>query len=179
MAYRLPGFAPDPTIRSSVVPASCFGECFQECVADGGMSKPGCRAICAQDCGGVPRDNPGAGTNPPATSGLPIYGNYCGPGFGDPTGATPPIDAVDAACRTHDLCYAARGYFNCGCDRALITAMPPAIATNPTAAGRAAGSAVLAYFTHAPCTCSTTVCLPFLPCVTLPFPGGVGGLGPC
>lgn len=45
-------------VTGSVRPASCFGDCFQECVADGGMSKPGCRAICAQDCGGVPKDNP-------------------------------------------------------------------------------------------------------------------------
>jgi hypothetical protein len=173
-----PGFVRDPW--SSVHPASCFGDCFQQCLDDGGMSKSGCRTICAQDCGGVPRD-PGSVTPPsaPAAGGLPIYGNYCGPGFGDVTGVTPPVDAVDAACRTHDLCYGARGYFNCGCDRALIAAMPAAIAATGSGAGRAAGSAVLAYFTHAPCSCTTTVCPPFLPCVPVSFPGGVGGIGVC
>ena len=37
---------------------------------------------------------------------LPVYGNYCGFGHGDPTGNTPPVDAVDAVCREHDRCYA-------------------------------------------------------------------------
>ena len=40
---------------------------------------------------------------------LPFYGNYCGRGHGDPTGDTPPVDAVDAVCREHNLCYALLG----------------------------------------------------------------------
>src|SRR4028118_1598659 len=40
---------------------------------------------------------------------LPVYGNYCGRGHGDPTGNTPPVDAVDDVCREHDLCYARLG----------------------------------------------------------------------
>src|SRR5437763_1203012 len=63
-----------------------------------------------------PTDGPSGGGAGPVTgsTSIPIYGNYCGPGYGDESGATAPIDAVDAACRTHDLCYAASGYFNCG-----------------------------------------------------------------
>ena len=48
---------------------------------------------------------------------LPVYGNYCGFGHGDPTGKTPPIDAVDAVCRAHDLCYRLLGDFDRQCDR--------------------------------------------------------------
>lgn len=110
--------------------------------------------------------------------GLPIYGNYCGPGHGDPTGQTPPIDAVDAACRSHDQCYDQRGYFNCGCDRNLIASLPAAIAATPTTQGKAGGVAVMAYFNAAACVCSTRVCLPFVGCATIPTPG-VGGHGPC
>ncbi|MEO7261107.1 MAG: hypothetical protein ABI047_07630 [Jatrophihabitantaceae bacterium] len=51
-----------PTIsrlrQLDVVPASCFGECFQDCIADGGMSKAGCSALCTVECGGKPPDNP-------------------------------------------------------------------------------------------------------------------------
>ena len=51
-----------PTIgrprQVDIVPASCFGECFQDCIGDGGMSKTGCRALCEVECGGMPSDNP-------------------------------------------------------------------------------------------------------------------------
>ena len=102
-----------------------------------------------------------------------IYGNYCGPGYGDPTGRTPPVDAVDAACRTHDMCYDATNYLNCGCDRALLNALPGAISASPTAGGKAAGAAIYAYFSGAPCLCPSPVCfvMPHL-CV------GVGGHSP-
>ena len=82
----------------------------------------------------------GGGCSPlfPSGSGLPIYGNYCGPGHGDPTGATPAVDAVDAVCRAHDLCYGATNMFNCGCDRALIASMPAAIAATPCLTGKIA-----------------------------------------
>ncbi len=50
---------------------------------------------------------------------FPVYGNYCGFGHGDPTGKTPPIDAVDAVCRKHDLCYRLRGDFDHRCDHDL------------------------------------------------------------
>ena len=48
--------------------------------------------------------------------GIPFYGNWCGPGHG----SGDPIDALDAACRTHDICYGDYGYFNCQCDYDLL-----------------------------------------------------------
>jgi hypothetical protein len=150
-------------------------QCWLDCIA-GCVPPRSCFPVCRVECGGQPRD-PGpvggaaGGPAPP----LIRYGNYCGPGWGDPTGATPPVDAVDAVCRTHDLCYAATTYFNCGCDRALLSAMPAAIAATPSPLGAAAGAAAIAHFAGAPCTC----CLfpPFPPCI--PAPAGVGGIGPC
>jgi hypothetical protein len=60
---------------------------------------------------------------------LPVYGNHCGLGHGDPTGNTPPIDAVDAVCREHDLCYALLGDFDGRCDQDFVESMPSAIAS--------------------------------------------------
>ncbi len=80
---------------------------------------------------------------------LPVYGNYCGPGHGDPTGNTPPIDAVDAVCREHDLCYAHLGDFDSRCDQAFIESMPSAIASTPSQAGKNAGLLSLLYFSLA------------------------------
>src|SRR4028119_2457915 len=57
---------------------------------------------------------------------LPFYGNYCGRGHGDPTGNTPPIDAVDAVCREHNRCYRLPGAFDARGDRALVASMPGA-----------------------------------------------------
>jgi hypothetical protein len=80
---------------------------------------------------------------------LPVYGNYCGVGHGDPTGNTPPIDAVDAVCREHDLCYARLGAFDSRCDQAFVQSMPSAIANTPSPAGKNAGLLALLYFSLA------------------------------
>jgi hypothetical protein len=80
---------------------------------------------------------------------FPIYGNYCGFGHGDPTGNTPPIDAVDAVCREHDRCYMLLGDFDCRCDRNLIEIMPSAIASTPSPMGKKAGFLALLYFSLA------------------------------
>ena len=80
---------------------------------------------------------------------LPVYGNYCGLGHGDPTGNTPPIDAVDAVCREHDLCYALLGDFDSRCDQDFIECMPRAIASTPSPAGKNAGFLSLLYFSLA------------------------------
>jgi hypothetical protein len=77
---------------------------------------------------------------------LPVYGNYCGRGHGDRTGNTPPVDAVDAACREHDLCYARLGDFDGRCDRALVESMPSAIASTPSPIGKKAGILTMLYF---------------------------------
>ena len=80
---------------------------------------------------------------------FPVYGNYCGFGHGDPTGNTPPIDAVDAVCREHDLCYRLLGDFDGRCDRNLIEIMPSAIASTPSPVGKKAGLLALLYFSLA------------------------------
>ena len=80
---------------------------------------------------------------------MPVYGNYCGMGHGDPTGKTPPIDAVDAVCREHDLCYESLGDFDRRCDLELIGSMPDAIARTPSSAGKNAGVLTLLYFSLA------------------------------
>ncbi len=77
---------------------------------------------------------------------LPFYGNYCGRGHGDPTGNTPPIDAVDAVCREHNRCYRLLGDFDRRCDRNLIESMPSAIASTPSPIGKKAGLLALLYF---------------------------------
>ncbi|MEO7261104.1 MAG: hypothetical protein ABI047_07615 [Jatrophihabitantaceae bacterium] len=171
--------------------ARCVKDCGSECAGTTGQAKSTCIGECAgenRECqatchrpGDPPGGGSGTGTGTTPANGLVIYGNYCGPGHGDPKGDITPVDAVDAACRTHDLCYDASGYFNCGCDRGLIVTLPAAIAATPTIAGRAAGVAILSYFSHAPCTCSVSLCAPpfGFPCVSVPFPAGVGGAGPC
>ncbi len=51
-----------------------------------------------------------------------VYGNWCGPNYpSNPALASPPIDALDAACMRHDICTANRGRFNCGCDLVFMT----------------------------------------------------------
>jgi hypothetical protein len=80
---------------------------------------------------------------------LPVYGNYCGFGHGDPTGNTPPIDMVDAVCREHDLCYGLLGDFDKQCDRHFIESMPSAIASTSSPIGKKAGLLALLYFSLA------------------------------
>jgi hypothetical protein len=80
---------------------------------------------------------------------MPVYGNYCGMGHGDPTGQTPPIDAVDAVCREHDMCYESLGDFEPWCDIELIGSMPDAIARTPSPLGKQAGVLALLYFSVA------------------------------
>jgi hypothetical protein len=77
---------------------------------------------------------------------FPVYGNYCGFGHGDPTGNTPPIDAVDAVCREHDRCYRLLGDFDSRCDSNLIEIMPSAIASTPSPIGKKTGFLALLYF---------------------------------
>ena len=103
---------------------------------------------------GPPR--PLAGIPVPGLSGiterpksLPFYGNYCGRGHGDPAYRTPPVDAVDAACREHNRCYALLGDYDEGCDRDFVELLPKAIAETPSRAGKNAGLLALAYFSLA------------------------------
>jgi hypothetical protein len=82
-------------------------------------------------------------------SSLPFYGNYCGPGHGDPTYKTPPVDGVDLACREHNRCYALLGDFDGRCDRRFVELLPTAIAETPSQEGKNAGLLALLYFSLA------------------------------
>jgi hypothetical protein len=188
---------PTDTISPAVINQNCFNACYNNCNQGCGGRAGEARSACLKECkrterecrtactqsgngGQVPGDGSTGGCSPllPSGSGLPIYGNYCGPGFGDPTGLTPPVDAVDAVCQAHDRCYAGSNMFNCGCDRALITSMPAAIIASPCLSGKVAGAAAMTYFANAPCVCSSRVCLPFVGCNTTFVPGR-GGIGIC
>jgi hypothetical protein len=85
----------------------------------------------------------------PQALSLPVYGNYCGVGHGDPTFKTPPIDAVDFVCREHDRCYGLLGDFDERCDRNLIEVMPTAIANTRSPLGKQVGLLTLLYFSTA------------------------------
>lgn len=76
---------------------------------------------------------------------IPIYGNWCGPGYGggDPT------DAVDQACMVHDLCYDSDGYSACSCDAALVRALRDT--SVPTLRGELTRLLILTYFSAGPC----------------------------
>jgi hypothetical protein len=80
---------------------------------------------------------------------LPVYGNYCGVGHGDPTWKTPPIDAVALVCREHDRCYSLLDDFDERCDRNLIELMPTAMANARSPLGKQAGPMTLPYFSLA------------------------------
>jgi hypothetical protein len=82
-------------------------------------------------------------------SSLPFYGNYCGPGHGDPTYQTPPVDGVDLACREHNRCYALLGGFDSRCDWRFVELLPAAIAETPSQEGKKAGLLALLYFSLA------------------------------
>lgn len=112
-----------------------------------------------------------------AEAGIPIYGNWCGPGHGGGRA----IDDVDAACKTHDECYDRRGYLDCDCDRSLISAMDRLI-TSRRINGRArtAAVAVRAYFSAAPCVRHANIGgrmipIPNFPPVRVPNIGGSVG----
>lgn len=82
--------------------------------------------------------------------GLPVYGNWCGPGHGGGT----PVDAVDAACQTHDNCYGDRGYFDCQCDDQLVQQLNQALNSGTVGPyGRFMGRIVRNWFDNVqPCT---------------------------
>lgn len=83
-----------------------------------------------------------------AQEGIPIYGNWCGPGHGGGN----PLDDVDRACMTHDKCYSSRGYFDCECDAQLLRDLDRAIAFgNVRPWGRVMGPAIRAWFSLQPC----------------------------
>lgn len=90
--------------------------------------------------------NDGQGDQAAAKLGLPIWGNWCGPGHGG--GAA--VDVLDSICRTHDKCYGSRGYFACSCDRAIISDINRNINKMKTQE-RVTAAAVSVYFTYCMC----------------------------
>ncbi|MHA7268963.1 hypothetical protein [Arthrobacter sp. HLT1-20] len=90
--------------------------------------------------------NNGGGDQAAAKLGLPIWGNWCGPGHGG--GAA--VDVLDSICRTHDKCYGSRGYFACSCDRAIISDINKNINKMKTQE-RVTAAAVSVYFTYCMC----------------------------
>jgi hypothetical protein len=107
-------------------------------------------------------------------SGIPIYGNWCGPGHGGESG--PPIDPVDQVCCRHDKCYDQIGYFACSCNQDLLNALPLAMANPMTPPeGVFAGLEMMAAFDNLPCLCY--ICPPFGGC--LPVAPGITGLPLC
>lgn len=59
--------------------------------------------------------------NDVSTDGIPIYGNWCGPGYGSGT----PIDGMDYCCKLHDNCYGSQCYSSCFCNGGLISCLQP------------------------------------------------------
>jgi len=54
---------------------------------------------------------------------LPIWGNYCGPGYGTNDRSLPPTDILDEGCMEHDACYKhawGQTGVNCECNQDLI-----------------------------------------------------------
>lgn len=66
---------------------------------------------------------------------IPVYGNWCGPNHG----GGPAIDGIDAACMRHDYCTAQRGFYDCGCDLAMMSELRNQPYPNPWMADRARG----------------------------------------
>jgi len=178
-----------PQLPPTGAPLQC-GSCVSDANSSTGFSHKCCRAfagcIVTSCTPSPPPTTPGGGSTSPSPSspsgGLAIYGNYCGPGHGDPKYQTPPIDAVDAACMAHDMCYDKLGYLNCACDRALLDSLR-SVSQDPmlSTAGQVAGFAVYNYFSVTPCLCYPKVCIPFFGCFSSPIPlnSGVGGIGFC
>lgn len=54
--------------------------------------------------------------------GLPIWGNYCGPGYGGKDSDEPVTDVLDEGCRRHDQCYkwSLTLRKNCKCNKDLV-----------------------------------------------------------
>ena len=145
--------------------AQCFKTCFAACRTEPGVTKADCSRLCQAECGGRPPDIPGP-AYPGTSGGISVYGNWCGPSFTDPTGRTPPIDALDAVCKTHDLCYRDNGDFNCKCDMDMVRDLPEAINATPSPQGKYVGFLALRYFSFSPCYCN----IPPGPMSTVQFP---------
>jgi hypothetical protein len=89
------------------------------------------------------------------------YGKWCGPNHGgDRLNDPPPVDAVDAVCMRHDLCYISRGMHECSCNSDFQTEMAAALATPGLSNhAREYGVAAIGVFGALPCVCRRNACV--------------------
>lgn len=81
--------------------------------------------------------------------GIPVYGNWCGPGYG----SGEPVDPLDACCQVHDGCYDSKGYFACQCDAEIVTCLQKVSVPDATDFQEQVTfkKAAVLYFSSAPC----------------------------
>jgi hypothetical protein len=110
----------------------------------------------------VPLASQGA-TGAPLAISLDVYGEYCGPGHGDPTGCRAPVDEVDAVCCRHDMCYRRIGGHDCRCENRLLAELGVAMARELAQGNGAAvayGEAIRTVFRLKPCVCGHVLGVP-------------------
>lgn len=99
-------------------------------------------------CGGDPKVDINANSDLKNLAEFPKYGNYCGlsrPAAGETPSS---IDAVDAACKNHDLCYTQKGNFNLTCDTMIIVELKNI--TPKTEPEKVARKSIISYFRNSP-----------------------------
>ncbi len=84
---------------------------------------------------------------------MPTYGNWCGANHPtDINHADAPINSVDRACMTHDFCYQEKGYFDCGCDKAINDELIVGLREHQYAGAEFVyGKSIHLYFDGSPC----------------------------
>lgn len=78
--------------------------------------------------------------------GIKVYGNWCGPGH---SGPGKPVDAIDACCKQHDLCYDGLKWWQSkkGCDLKLTKCLIP-VFPNTSAYGKLLIVSIISAFGH-------------------------------
>jgi len=84
---------------------------------------------------------------------MPTYGNWYGANHpADINNAAAPINSVDRACMVHDFCYQEKGYFDCGCDKALNDELITGLRGHKYAGAEFVyGKSIHHYFDGSPC----------------------------
>lgn len=123
----------------------------------------------ACNCASAPAVVPGAAPSEAvAEAGIPVHGNWCGPGHGGGRA----VDALDEVCMRHDQCYDRRGYLDCDCDRTLVREIDDLIARGGlSGTARAKAALVRTYFAAAPCVRHVRIGNRTIPLPTVNPPG--------
>jgi hypothetical protein len=87
-----------------------------------------------------------------------LYGNYCGPNYGDLSYKTAPLDMLDQACLDHDRCYDSRHHGlqqSCACDVKMIEDIIEAFDKDETLRAQAfiVGVTMDSWLRQSPCVC--------------------------